>query len=141
MNCYAESSAILAWLLGEAAGEIVRTTLAGVEEVLTSDLTLVECDRALIRAQMTHDIPAKEIARRRRVFEAAAAHWLLLRISPAIIERARQPFPGDPVRSLDAVHLATALAAAQASDDLAVLSLDGRVRRSARALGLGVTPA
>lgn len=132
---------MLAWLLGESEGETVRAALAGADEILTSDLTLVECDRALIRAQTTLDLRASEVARRRRVFEATAAHWVLFRISPAIIERARKPFPGDPIRSLDALHLASALAAAEASDDLAVLSLDRRVRGSAGALGLSVAPA
>jgi uncharacterized protein len=131
---------VLAWLLGESEGETVRITLAGADEVLTSDLTLVECDRALIRAQAILDLRASEIARRRRVFEATAAGWVLLRISPAIVERARKPFPGDPIRSLDALHLASALTVAEVSDDFAVLSLDRRVRESARALGLGVAP-
>lgn len=132
---------MLAWLLGEPEGDTVRTALVQADEILTSDLTLVECDRALIRAQATLDLRASEIAKRRRVFETTAAHWVLLRISPAIVERARKPFPGDPIRSLDALHLASALAAAEASDDLAVLSLDRRVRGSARALGLGLAPA
>jgi hypothetical protein len=132
---------VLAWLLGEPESETVRATLAGATEILTSDLTLVECDRALIRAQAILDLRASEVARGRHVFETTAAHWVLLRMSPAIVERARRPFPGDPIRSLDALHLASALAAAEASDDLAVLSLDRRVRGSAQALGLSVVPA
>ena len=141
MNLYAESSAILAWLLGESDSEVVRARLADADEVLTSDLTLVECDRALIRARILLRLRESEITKRRRALETAAAHWTLLRISPAIIERARNPFPGDPVRTLDAVHLASALGAAQTADDLAILSLDRRVRHSARALGLEVLPA
>jgi len=132
---------VLAWLLGQAERDTVRAAIAEAEEVVTSDLTLVECDRALIRVQATLELPPSEVARRRQMFEAAAAHWALLRISPAIVERARKPFPGDPIRSLDALHLASALAAKDASDDIAVLSLDRRVRRSARALGLEVAPA
>jgi predicted nucleic acid-binding protein len=131
----------LAWLLGEPDGETARDVLANADEVLTSDLTLVECDRALIRARIVLRLRDSEITKRRRALEAATGHWSLLRISPAIIERARQPFPGDPVRTLDAVHLATALGAAETADDVVVLSLDDRVRRSARALGLQVLPA
>jgi len=141
LNLYAESSAVLAWLLGEPDSEVVRARLADADEVLTSDLTLVECDRALLRARISLRLRESEITRRRRALETAASHWTLLRISPAIIERARNPFPGDPVRTLDAVHLASALGAAQTADDLAFLSLDRRVRHSARALGLAVVPA
>lgn len=45
MSLYAESSAVLAWLLDEAAGTVVRQTLSEAEIVVASDLTLIECDR------------------------------------------------------------------------------------------------
>lgn len=41
MRVYAESSAVLAWLLGEEAGEEVRGLLARAEDVFTSVLTPV----------------------------------------------------------------------------------------------------
>jgi hypothetical protein len=52
----------------------------------------------------------------------------------------RQPFPGDPIRTLDAIHLASALVARAAVAGLALLSLDNRMRRSASRLGLDVHP-
>lgn len=45
MNIYAESSAILAWLLGEVTGSRVREALLRAELVFSSDLVLIECDR------------------------------------------------------------------------------------------------
>ena len=50
MKLYAESSAALAWLLEQEHGELVADTLAQAELIITSDLTLIECDRVLIRA-------------------------------------------------------------------------------------------
>ncbi len=50
MSLYAESSAVLAWLLDEDAVPFVRQTLADTSVVVASDLTLIECDRALHRA-------------------------------------------------------------------------------------------
>ena len=50
MRIYAESSAVLAWLLGEDAAPRVRELLSKAELVIASDLTLLECDRVLIRA-------------------------------------------------------------------------------------------
>jgi hypothetical protein len=44
------------------------------------------------------------------------------------------------LRTLDALHLASALAARAAVPGLAMLSLDGRVRRSATELGFDVVP-
>ena len=51
MILYAESSAVLAWLLGEPAGRDVRALLAKADRVVTSALTAVECARALARAR------------------------------------------------------------------------------------------
>ena len=64
MNLYAESSAVLAWLLGEDEGRPVRRTLAAADVVLASDLTLVECDRVLIRAVSLHALSGAEAAKR-----------------------------------------------------------------------------
>ena len=118
----------------------MRAALADASDVLASDLTLVECDRGLIRAHSALRLRESDVAKRHSMLESAASRWTLLRLTPAIIERARRPFPGDPVRTLDALHLASALAAADTSDDLGVLSLDRRVRSSAQALGLEIVP-
>ena len=48
MRLYVESSAVLAALLGEPAGERARRIMAASEILITSELTLIECDRALV---------------------------------------------------------------------------------------------
>jgi uncharacterized protein with PIN domain len=106
VNLYAESSAVLAWLLDEAAAGEVRRYLAAAEIIVGSDLTLIECDRVLFRAVTMNELTEAEAADRRAHLVAAAAHWQVLRIAPEIVERARQPFPGEPIRTLDAIHLA-----------------------------------
>ncbi len=55
-------------------------------------------------------------------------------IGLAMIDRARRPFPVEPIRTLDALHLASALGAKETLDDLALLSLDHRIRSAARAM-------
>ncbi len=140
LKLYAETSAVLAWLLGEPEGEAARDSLARADVVMTSDLTLVECDRVLIRAQVSGEISETAVADRRAVLNAAAANWHLLGVGRAIVERARRPFPGEPIRTLDALHLASALVARAAVAGLAVLSLDERIRTTARQLGFQVSP-
>jgi predicted nucleic acid-binding protein len=140
MTLYAESSAVLAWLLGDDAAGRVRQALEAAEHVVASDLTLVECDRVLIRAATLGHIRERDAAARRSVLEAAASRWHLLRLGPDVIGRARQPFPGEPIRTLDALHLACALLARSAVPVLRVLSLDDRVRAAALGVGLTVTP-
>lgn len=140
MNVYAESSAVLAWLLDEKAGAYVRRTLADTETVLASDLTLVECDRVLHRAAAFGELTEADAADRRSHLTAAAAHWHVLRLGPEVVERARQPFPGEPIRTLDAIHVASALVARSAVAGLALLSLDDRIRSVGRRLGLTLLP-
>ena len=140
MSAYVESSAVLAWLLGEAAGADVREMLAAEQPVVASDLTLIECDRVLLRAAALGDLTEAEAADRRAHLATAAAHWHVLRIGPEIVERARQPFPGDPIRTLDAIHLASVLVARSAVAGLSLLSLDERIRNAAARLGLSVLP-
>lgn len=140
MNLYAESSAILAWLLDEEPARNVRETLATAEIVVASDLTLIECDRVLIRAAAVGELTEVEAADRRAHLTTAAAHWHTLRIAPEIVDRARQPFPGDPIRTLDAIHLASVMTARTAVAGLRLLSMDDRVRRVAKKLGLELLP-
>jgi predicted nucleic acid-binding protein len=140
VSVYAESSAILAWLLDEASASDVRNVLTASEAVIASDLTLIESDRVLLRAAALGELTEAEAADRRAHLMTAASHWHVLRISPEIVERARQPFPGAPIRTLDAIHLASALVARATVPGLALLSLDERIRRAASPLGMRVRP-
>lgn len=140
-SLYVESSAVLSWLFGDPSGEAVRALLERADLVVTSDLTLVECDRTIHRAQVIGGITEAKAADRRSRLTVAVASWNLLRLDAEVIQRARQPFPAEPIRTLDALHVASALMARAAVPDLALLSLDDRVRASGRGLGLEVLPA
>ena len=141
MTLYAESSAVLAWLLDEETGTVVRELLAADPLILASDLTLIECDRVLHRAVAMGELSEADAADRRAHLAIASAHWTLLRIGPEVVQRARLPFPGTPLRTLDAIHLASLLVARSAVAGLTLLSLDARVRGAASLLGVGLRPA
>lgn len=130
----------MAWLLGEPAGAEVRQALAAADFVLASDLTLIECDRVLIRAQSLGEISEGRTADLRARLNTAAEHWNRLHVDHDVVERARRPFPREPIRTLDALHLASALVARTAVAGLALLSLDERIRAAGRELGLNVIP-
>jgi hypothetical protein len=85
-------------------------------------------------------VPAARLADARARLAEAATRWSLLRIAPDIVERARRPFPRAPVRTLDALHLASLLIARNAITELTLLSLDRRVREAGRELGIPVVP-
>jgi len=140
LKLYAESSAVLAWLFGEEAGEVVRQILSGAESVMSSDLTLVECDRVIIRSQKVGGVTEVQAADRKAALNRAAAHWHLVHLRDEILERARRPFPKEPIRTLDALHLAGALVLRSAVPGLALLSLDERIRSNAKELGFELLP-
>jgi predicted nucleic acid-binding protein len=140
LNVYAESSAVLSWLMDEQAATSVRTVLANAEIVVASDLTLIECDRVVLRALQLGELNEVEAADRRAHLTVAASHWQVLRIGAEVVARAREPFPGDPIRTLDAIHLACALVARSAIAGLQLLSLDKRTRIAGEKIGFGVLP-
>jgi hypothetical protein len=140
VSLYAESSAVLAWLLDEESAATVRESLAAEQLVVASDLTLIECDRVLHRAATLGELTEADAADRRAYLATIAAHWTVLRVGPEVVERARQPFPGEPIRTLDAIHLASLLVARSALAGLALLSLDARVRGAAGRLGIELRP-
>lgn len=105
--------------------------------MLASDLTLIECDRVLHRAAALGELSEAEVADRCAHLATAAAHWHLLRLAPEIVDRARRPFPGDPIRTLDAIHVASVVVARSA---LELLSLDACIRDVGKKLGLTLLP-
>ena len=141
MHVYAESSAVLAWLLGDRGGEEVAEVLAEADGVVASDLTRIECERVLVRAWSTKLLTEVAAADHRAVLAGVVRHWVTLRIDERVRDRSLRPYPLEPVRTLDAIHLASALVAREAVPDLVVLSLDGRIRQNAERLGFEVRPA
>jgi hypothetical protein len=98
-------------------------------------------DRVLLRAAALKELTEADAADRRAHLIAAAAHWHVLRIAAEMVDSAGQPFPGDPIRTLDAIHLASLLVARSAVVGLRLLSLDERVRQATKGLGVAVEPA
>lgn len=66
---------------------------------------------------------------------ALLARVSLVEMAPGVLERARAPFP-TPVRTLDALHLSTALYLRQHGQEVRLASYDRRMCEAATALGL-----
>lgn len=140
MIVYAESSAVLAWLLGDEGGAEAASVLAESDGVVASDLTLIECDRVLIRAWSLGLLSEAVGADHRATLARAATGWTRLRVGEEVVDRARRPFPVEPVRTLDAIHLGSALLARSAAPGLRLLTLDQRLRENGERLGLDPLP-
>ena len=81
------------------------------------------------RAAATHGEAVREVL----------ASVAFVEMAPTVLARAVEPFPV-PVRTLDAMHLATALFLAERRQDVVVAAYDERMRAAARAVGLGLAP-
>ena len=131
---------MLSWLLAENSSGTVRTILSEADLVLASDLTLIECDRVLKCAITTKHISEGQVSNRRAMLARVSEHWTLFRVDSDIVARARQPFPKEPIRTLDAIHLATAIVARNLVPEIQLLTLDDRLRICGAQLGFDILP-
>src|SRR5258708_4573694 len=93
-----------------------------------------------IREVRLGELNEAEAADRQAHLANPAATRHRLHIASEITDPAKQPFPEEPIRTLDALHLASALTARATVTALDILSLDERVRKSAKKLGLSLLP-
>ena len=133
---YIETSAVLAWLLGESVSHRVVDTINRHETIVSSVLLIVETGRAIIRAENEGMIDAGGHQRLKGLFAEHSTGWSYLKINSLIRKRAAKPFPIEPIRSPDAIHLSTALEFLQIYPDLVVLSFDKRILDNFVPLGL-----
>lgn len=140
MVLYAESSAVLTWLFDEPRAPEAIQELEHAESILTSELTRIECARAIHRAASLRVLARKHAVMLLERLDAATSQWDLIELRDRVSDRASGTFPAEPVRALDAIHLASVLLARDVWKEIAVLSFDERVRRNAVALGVAVLP-
>ncbi|MGH9366130.1 MAG: type II toxin-antitoxin system VapC family toxin [Thermoanaerobaculia bacterium] len=133
---YLETSAVLRWLLGEPDASDIAQHIQATAEPVCSALTILEAHRALIRAERERLTRGPRLRLLRSQLGEASANWNVLEVTPDIRLRAAEPFPIEPVRTLDAIHLATALHFARVFPSLSVLTFDERILSNLEPLGL-----
>lgn len=136
MVIYVETSALLCWLLNEPGATAIAERLASASQIVSSSLTLIEAQRAVLRAEREGRIKAAQAIALRSQLLGATRSWKILRITKGIEQRAAEKFPVEPIRTLDAIHLATLLEFLAAFPDLGVLSLDERIVNNIEPLGV-----
>ena len=102
---------------------------------VTSALTLAEAGRAIIRARATGRLTAAEERAAVRALQVFERRCFILDVDRAVLARVRRPFPIEPIRTLDAVHLATTELLGEPPQVVTIVTRDVRVRDNARALG------
>jgi predicted nucleic acid-binding protein len=135
---YIESSALVAALLERDA-----EALAALREIghrVTSALTFTEAKRALLRARASRRIGVEIERAGLRHIRKLERGCTAVAVNEEILARAAQPFSVEPVRTLDAIHLATLESLGETPQLVTVITRDARVARNARALGYAVAP-
>lgn len=130
---YVESSALLAALLehDDAARRSLRTD--GL--LVTSALTFAEVSRGIVRARVTGRLTDVQERSAVRAVQRFRRRCFVVDVTGDVLARAGRRFPVEPVRTLDAIHLATLALVADAPALLTVVTRDTRVRENAVALG------
>jgi predicted nucleic acid-binding protein len=130
---YIESSGLLAALLEDDAA--ARAALRRPGRPVTSALTLAEAARAVLRARVAGRLTPDEERTAIRALKTFERRCTIISVTDAVLTRAGRPFPVEPIRTLDAIHLATAEALGEAPQLVTVLTRDTGVRENAQALG------
>jgi predicted nucleic acid-binding protein len=133
---YIETSGLVAALLDEDRN--ARLAIMGEGLRFASALTFAEAARALLKARLDGRLTVDEeraLLRRLRRFERSCE---IADISESVLARAARPFAVEPVRTLDAIHLATVEQLGETPQFVAVVSRDRRVRENALAMGYAV---
>ena len=133
---YIESSALVAALLERDADALKSVRSRGRK--VTSALTIAEAARAILRARAAARLTADQERSAVRALRRFERRCFLVAVTDSILARVRRPFPVEPIRTLDAVHLATAELLGEPPPLIVVVTRDVRVRNNAQALGYTV---
>jgi uncharacterized protein len=135
---YLDASALVKLFVPETDSDELNQALAGLTDVIVSDLALAEMASALGRRTREQRLTREEAQRLYREASRLHASSLSAELTPPIHRRAERLMLSlaIPLRALDALHLATALDA----DAATVVSFDPRLRDAAISQGLFVAP-
>ncbi|MCC6848827.1 MAG: PIN domain-containing protein [Deltaproteobacteria bacterium] len=134
MILYVDSSVLLRIVLHEA-GRLREWKQSS--RWFSSQLIRTECLRTIDRARVQCSLPDEEVADRRGAILDHLRAFDLITIDRAVLERAADPFP-TTVGTLDALHLASALAARATEPALVFATHDRELGVAARATGFRV---
>jgi predicted nucleic acid-binding protein len=133
---YIESSALVAALLERDADALKSLRIRG--RIVTSALTIAEAARAILRARAVGRLSDDQERAAVRALRRFERRCFLVAVTDTILARVRRPFPVEPIRTLDAVHLATTELLGEPPSLTVVVTRDIRIRENARALGYTV---
>jgi predicted nucleic acid-binding protein len=133
---YLETSSLLAWLFNEKSASDIIEQLNGTDLIVTSDLLRIEAKRAINRSITEKMLTFAEGETLIQLLNKHLKGWFIMGIDEAIVERASELFPAEPVKSLDAIHLATAMEYQKVYPQVVMATVDKRIWENGELLGL-----
>jgi predicted nucleic acid-binding protein len=134
---YFDTSAFVKrYVTEDGSGEVRR--LLRSRRVVSSVLLGIETRSALRRRRDEQAITQKAYARLLRRIDADEEGWSLVPVSDDLLVIARMRVLSHPVRTLDALHIASAEVLAKAGLHVPFVTADTRQAQAARATGLDV---
>ena len=115
-----------------------RGSIRGSGKRITSALTIAESSRAVLRAHLSGRVTAEQHRAAMLTLQRFARRCHIVSVTEAILTRAGRPFPVEPIRTPDAIHLATAEALGEPPALVIIITRDIRVRENSTALGFSV---
>ena len=134
MIVYVDSSALLRVVLGERGA---LRNWARIDRPISSEIIRVECLRTIDRARIRFGLDERDVAAQRAAVLEQLSGFELVPLDPMVLERAADPFP-TLVRTLDALHLSSALAVRRSARGLRFVTHDRELGSAARSVGFEV---
>ena len=134
MILYVDSSVLLRVVLGER-GRLREWRRS--ERWISSELVRLECLRTIDRARLQIGLADEAVAERRASVLEYLRAFDLVRLGRGVLDRAAEPFP-TALGTLDALHLASALAAREVVPELRFATHDRELGLAARSVGFHV---
>jgi predicted nucleic acid-binding protein len=128
---YVDTSAALRAVLEAGTSPEIEARLAEADVLITSRLSVVESARALARARLELRLPEDRLADASRQLDQLWSRCEIWALSEGVCDLAGTIVPNQPLRTLDALHLATYLMARRRLGSIDLLTADDRLRRAA----------
>jgi len=130
-SVYLDTSAVLRAVLETGTTPDLETRIRAAPVLVTSRLALVESARVLVRLRTTERVSEQRLADAEREIDAVWARCEIWELTRTVCDLARHVAPTKPLRSLDALHLATFVLARRKLEGLELVSVDSRLTDAA----------
>jgi len=136
MRTYVDSSVVLRHIL---SGDQALKLLSISDEVGSSDLLIIECQRVLQRERMAAHLDDQQYSLCVGLLNTILERLYLIDMGPAVKRRAAGPFP-TVIGTLDAIHLASAIlwGEVESGSEIRILTHDKQLALCAHSLGIRV---